>query len=118
MNNEPTFVKLLCLSVGTSVTISIALGTGFGLAGVVIGVVLGVLGGTIIGIVLTARRSTRSGGANTFPAAALLLTFALVLLVGLLTGNASLGETVSSAAAVLGVGLLESLLLWATQNKL
>ena len=50
MNNEPTFVKLLCLSVGTSVTISIALGTGFGLAGVV----LGVLGGTIIGIVLTA----------------------------------------------------------------
>ena len=54
MNNEPTFVKLLCLSVGTSVTISIALGTGFGLAGVVIGVVLGVLGGTIIGIVLTA----------------------------------------------------------------
>ena len=46
------------------------------------------------------------------------MTFALVLLVGLLTGNASLGETVSSAAAVLGVGLLGSLLLWATQNKL
>ena len=112
MNNEPTFVKLLCLSVGTSIAISIALGTGFELVGgVVIGVVLGVLGGTIIGIVLNARRSTRSGGANTFPAAALLLTFALVLLVGLLTGNASLGETVSSAAAVLGVGLLGSLLL-------
>ena len=105
MNAKPIFFKLLGSFMGISIAISIALGTGFGLVGV------------ITAIALNVSRSTRSGGARALPAFALPLTFVLVLLVGLFSGNASLGETVSFAAAILGIGLLGGLLLLSTRKK-